>query len=342
MTRPRLALLLAALCGAVFTAYLVTHTGAQAVLAALQAAGWTTLVAVSLAHLLPTLLRGIGWRILFAGDVRVGWTGFTWARWLREAVDNVLPILPVSGVLAGTRILFVGGERRAGASAVVDLTAELLGQVAFGLLGLALLLTITPNDPRVAWAALGLGLITLGFLGFLAAQLGGLLRLLGRAIDWVWQRLGADAPSTRRESRGDIFHDHVQSFYRHRARFACSVVVHSVGWFASAMEAWLALWLMGNGLPVMPVLVIESLIFALRSVSFFVPWGVGIQESGYLVIGAMFGLSPDVALAVSLLKRGRDLALGIPVILAWQVSEGHGMLKRGAGKTLAELDSEPN
>ena len=337
MTKTRLAVVVAALCGAALAAYLVADAGAPAVLAALQSAGWLTLAAVSVAHLVPTLLRGVSWRILFGAEGHVGWIDFTWARWVREAVDNILPILAVSGVLAGTRVLFARGEHRAGASAVVDLTSELLGQVAFGLLGLALLLALRPDDPRVLWAALGMAIITLAFLGFLAAQLGGLFRFLGRAIDRIWR--GRDASGSS-GPRAELFHDHIQSFYEHRARFIGSVVVHFAGWVASALEVWLALWLMGSALAVTEALVIESLIFALRSVSFFVPWSAGIQESGYVVVGAIFGLSAEVALAVSLLKRGRDLILGVPVVLAWQISEGHGMLRRWAGETLADLDRD--
>jgi putative membrane protein len=342
MTRGRLALALAALGGAALAAFLIADTGAQAVLAALRTAGWVTLGVVSLAHLVPTVLRGLGWRALFGAETRIGWVGFTWARWVREAVDNILPILPISGVLAGSRVLFARGEGRAGASAVVDLTSELLGQVAFGLVGLALLLATRPDDARVLWAALGMATITLAFLGFLAAQLGGLFRFLGRAIDWLWRCSGARARREGQGPRAEAFHDHIQSFYRRRDRFGESVAVHFLAWIASALEVWLALWLMGSGLPLAQALAIESLIFALRSVSFFVPWSAGIQESGYVVVGAMFGLSPDIALAVSLLKRGRDLVLGIPVVLAWQVAEGHGMLKRWAGQTLADLDSERN
>lgn len=337
MTRARLAVVLAALCGAALALYLVADAGVPAVLDALRAAGWVTLAAVSLAHLVPTLLRGVSWRMLFGGEAHVGWIGFTWARWVREAVDNILPILPVSGVLAGTRVLFARGEHRAGASAVVDLTSELLGQVGFGLLGLALLLSLRPDDPRVMWAALGMAIITLAFVGFLGAQLGGLFKFLGRIIDRVWQGRKAGDKNGR---RAEIFHDHVQSFYRLRASFIGSVVVHFAGWVASALEVWLALWLMGSALAVPEALVIESLIFALRSVSFFVPWSAGIQESGYVVVGAIFGLTPEVALAISLLKRGRDLVLGAPVVLAWQIGEGHGMLKRWAGETLADLDRD--
>jgi putative membrane protein len=336
MTRGRIAVVAVALAGAALAAYLITEAGVPAVLAALRTAGWVTLAAVSVAHFVPTVLRGISWRVLF-GEVHVGWIGFTWARWVREAVDNILPILPVSGVLAGTRVLFARGEHRAGASAVVDLTSELLGQVVFGLLGLSLLLTLRPDDPRVPWAALGMAIITLAFLGFLAAQLGGVFKVLGRAIDRIWRP--GDVGSGN-GPRAELFHDHVQSFYRQRARFIASVAVHFLGWLASALEVWIALWLMGSALAVSEVLVIESLIFALRSVSFFVPWSAGIQESGYIVVAGIFGLSSDVALAISLLKRGRDLILGMPVVLAWQVGEGHGMLKRWAGETLVDLDRD--
>ena len=337
MKRRRLALAAAALAGAALAVYLIADTGAQAVLAALRTAGWVTLAAVSLAHLIPILLRGISWRMLFGAEARVGWLGFTWARWVREAIDNILPILPLSGVLAGTSVLFARGEGRAGASAVVDMTSELLGQVVFGLLGLALLLVLRPEDPRVLWAAGGMAIITLAFLGFLAAQLGGLFRFLGRAINRIW---GERNTKARQGRRGDAFHDHIQGFYSRRVWFAGSVGVHFAGWISSALEVWLALWLMGNALAATEVLVIESLIFALRSISFFVPWGAGIQESGYVVVGAIFGLGPEMALAISLLKRGRDLILGAPVALAWQIGEGHGMLRRWAGETLADLDRE--
>jgi hypothetical protein len=100
--------------------------------------------------------------------------------------------------------------------------------------------------------------------------------------------------------------------------------------------------MMGSPIPATEALTIESLIFALRSVSFFVPWSAGIQESGYLMIGPIFGLSAEIALAISLLKRGRDLVLGVPVVLAWQVGEGREMLKRWAGETLVDLDRERN
>ncbi len=40
------------------------------------------------------------------------------------------------------------------------------------------------------------------------------------------------------------------------------------------------------------VLVIESLLYAIRSVAFFVPNAIGVQEGAYVMLGAGFGLAP--------------------------------------------------
>jgi hypothetical protein len=70
------------------------------------------------------------------------------------------------------------------------------------------------------------------------------------------------------------------------------------------------------------VLAIEGLVYAIRSVTFFIPLGAGVQEGGYVLIGGLLGLSPELALALSLLKRGRDLVIGTPALVCWQLIEG--------------------
>jgi hypothetical protein len=79
---------------------------------------------------------------------------------------------------------------------------------------------------------------------------------------------------------------------------------------------------MGTPLGIGPVLAIESLLCATRSAAFAVPHSVGIQEGAYVVLGGLFGVAPEVALALSLLKRARDISLGLPALLAWQLIEG--------------------
>ena len=67
---------------------------------------------------------------------------------------------------------------------------------------------------------------------------------------------------------------------------------------------------------------IDCLVSGVRSAAFMVPSSIGVQEGAYVVVCGLFGIDPQVAVALSLLRRGRDFAIGIPALLAWQVLEG--------------------
>src|SRR5947208_1147677 len=56
----------------------------------------------------------------------------------------------------------------------------------------------------------------------------------------------------------------------------------------------------------------------------------GALEGSYVLFGAMFGLPADTALVISLSKRVRELALGVPGLLLWQCIEGRYRLRRGS------------
>jgi hypothetical protein len=113
-------------------------------------------------------------------------------------------------------------------------------------------------------------------------------------------------------------HSSIGEIYRRRSRLCASFILHLVCWIAATVEIWLALRFAGAPLDFGVVLVIEGLLYAVRSVAFAVPNAVGVQEGAYIMIGASFGLTPEMALALSLLKRARDLALGLPVLAAYQ------------------------
>jgi hypothetical protein len=103
-----------------------------------------------------------------------------------------------------------------------------------------------------------------------------------------------------------------------------SFLLHLAAWLLTAVEAWVALRLMGASVAFAVVLALESLLYAARSLAFLIPSAVGIQEGAYVVIGAALGLTPDLALSLSVMKRGRDLVLGIPALLSWQIAETRG------------------
>jgi hypothetical protein len=64
-----------------------------------------------------------------------------------------------------------------------------------------------------------------------------------------------------------------------------------------------------------------------------VPNALGVQEGGLVLLGGMFGIGPDAALALSLVKRGRDLVIGVPALLAWQLVEGRRAWRKGVLST---------
>jgi hypothetical protein len=107
--------------------------------------------------------------------------------------------------------------------------------------------------------------------------------------------------------------------------------LHLGAWIANASEAWLVLRLAGRPLGFGAVLAMEGLLYAVRSAAFAVPNAVGVQEGAYILLGAGFGVTPETALALSLLKRGRDLVIGLPTLIAWQLAEGRHFWLRGAG-----------
>jgi uncharacterized membrane protein YbhN (UPF0104 family) len=65
-------------------------------------------------------------------------------------------------------------------------------------------------------------------------------------------------------------------------------------------------------------LAIEALLHVALTMTFFVPGGAGVQEAAYAALGSIFGLPPDVSLAVSLMNRAREILVGVPVLIVWQ------------------------
>ena len=46
-----------------------------------------------------------------------------------------------------------------------------------------------------------------------------------------------------------------------------------------------------------------------------------VQEWGYAMLAPLFGLPAEMGVAVSLLKRAREIVLGVPALLYWQGRE---------------------
>jgi hypothetical protein len=60
---------------------------------------------------------------------------------------------------------------------------------------------------------------------------------------------------------------------------------------------------------------------ARRHVAFVVPAGLGVQEAGFILFGHALGISSELALAVSMAKRMREVLCGVPALVSWQLRE---------------------
>ena len=97
---------------------------------------------------------------------------------------------------------------------------------------------------------------------------------------------------------------------------------------SGAFEIWFALRLFGHPVSVATAVALESLNQATRHVAFFVPAGLGVQEAGLIVFGQLLGINGELALALSMVKRMREVLWGVPSLLSWQWFEGRQLEKQ--------------
>jgi uncharacterized membrane protein YbhN (UPF0104 family) len=89
-----------------------------------------------------------------------------------------------------------------------------------------------------------------------------------------------------------------------------------------SFEIWFALRLFEHPVGWGTALVLESMTQAVRHLAFVVPAGIGVQEAGLVVFGHALGISSELALAVSMAKRIREVLCGLPALVSWQWLEG--------------------
>jgi len=302
---------------------LVVYQGAGDVANALATVGWG-LVLIVIVRILPIIIDGAAWRLLFATDYRPRMLDIQWARWIGEAVNTLLPALQIGSALVRTRLMMLRGVpgRVAGATVVVDLTISTLTQLLFTLVGIGFLLSHygESNIAKGAGAGVAFGLLlVLLFFAFqqkgMFAWLVGIIGRISKGRDWVKAVGGAEALDKA-----------IRDIYRRKSILILNASGQMLAWVIGAFEIWLALYFMGYEISVGDAMLLESLILAVRASAFFVPGALGVQEGAFVLLGAVIGLSPEVALALSLIKRFRELVIGVPALLVWQFAEGRQML----------------
>jgi putative membrane protein len=310
---------------------------------AVASVGWWGVAGVALTRTATVAIAGAGWWRLFPaaapGDgnplrLRVA----VLLRFIREAINSLLPLTQVGGDIISARLLTFWGVpgARGAASLIVDVLMQAATQFVFAALGIITLIAIGTDTTIAAAAAASLAVAAPLLAGFYVAQ----RRWGHRVLHAVLGRLSGDK-SWRVLGKVDTVYRNLSEIYAGRSRLLASSVVHMAGWLVGVAEVLIVLRCMGLPATVGEALVIESLIQAVRGAAFAVPSALGAQEAGLILLCGLFQIPADQALALSFIKRAADLAIGVPGLVALQVLEGRRVsatFLRRAGQPQMSLD----
>ena len=306
---------------------LVAYAGVGPIMLAAGTLGFAGLGLIAFVHLPIVALLGLAWFLVANGLKSARVRDIIWARLVRDAAGEVLPFSQLGGYAAGVRVLTLARVPVLAASAgtLADLIVELLGKLPYVLLGLICLAFLrAPADLFMPIAG-----------GLVAALLLTAMLVVGVRGRGTLERI-ALALSKRFpdfEFRGvDSLRADFAALFKRDARLGMAFLLHFVCWLLGAFETWLLFRLMGVPVGAAQAIVIDSLLSGLRTLAFFIPGAVGVQEGSYALLGALFGISPAAAIGFSLARRARDFVIGLPVLLAWNVQEGQRVLRARPAK----------
>ena len=304
---------------------LVGWFGFHRVLAAALSVGWHGFAVLILWQGAVFAPLGLAWWALLPRREPV--LVLVWARMVRDAASNCLPLSAVGGFVFGARAASLGGVPwpMASASTLVDVTSEFLSQLVFAAGGLALLIARKQSWLVALPFTIGIVLGLLACAIFIALQLGsaGLAKRVSRRLGSAWLAgLAARTALVQRE---------LKQIYGALPRFGVASLLHLLAWIANGVGSWLIMHFTGASVALPAALAIEALLQAALTVAFAVPGFAGVQEFAYVALGGLFGLAPDAAIAVSLVRRARDVVVGVPILLVWQFVEARQLaLRRSA------------
>lgn len=305
----------------------VAWQGVGDVAKALNQAGFGLLWLVP-SFLFPLFLSALAWAVLFPPGSRPALRQLGIASWIAVSINWLLPVAQIGGEVVRAAWLARRAEPAAvmAATTIVDKLLQAAAQALVALIGIALLLPLASGNDLVpgllVFAALLLALVPL----FLYAQKKGVLLRFAASAEGVFLRRAARASTLTARLTG--LDSALAETCAAPRRLLLYTLLRLLSRLVIAVEVWLALALMGHPIGVLEAVMLECLVQSLRSAAFAVPGAYGVQEGGFILLGALIGLPAEVALSVSLAKRLRELLIGLPGLVYYQVSEGRLALAR--------------
>jgi putative membrane protein len=298
---------------------LLVRTDYAAMLRLAGLAGWNLLWLIPYRGLY-FLLYALGWLGLlrpYDPDQRARLAYVFWVTTVREAIDRLLPVATIGGGIVGVRLMCWRGLSAVAVSAtvIVEILLTLVALYLFAVLGLLLLLGLSPEGPQyhrllpAVLLSLPIPVVTALLLRY-----GSVFTVLE---SFLRSMVGISAMS---EAAAGLDRE-LRACLRRGGSLFFAGSLQLVALITSSFEIWFVLHLLGRPIDFSAAVILESLTQALRHLAFFVPAGLGVQEASLVLLGHALGVSSELALAVSLAKRIRELLCGLPPLASWQFLE---------------------
>jgi glycosyltransferase 2 family protein len=325
LTPRRIAQLLG-LCGAVLLTILIVHEGAAKVAAALLTASWA-FPAVALVNLPRVFVDGAAWLSLVPKLNRPRFLTAIWIRWIGGSVNDLLPTARLAGDILTARFAVISGglpPTLAAGIALVNLTLSIWLRILVTIGTLILIADVTGQGNL--YLPIGLaGLVgVIAIFGLSIIQRIGLFRLLAA----LTARVKPLAKLNSSAQWGTQFDDMLHTLYGRRIAVAGYCLLWLTSCLLGCVETWVTLFALGIKTSFIVALIVETVGQGIRSVFFVVPAGLGVFEGGMVMVCSWFGIPGDIALALSLVRRGREALFSGPGLIIWQVIEGRRILRR--------------
>jgi putative membrane protein len=309
-----------ALLGLALLVVLAIRANLPSMLHTLAAAGWSLLWLIPYRALF-FLLYAIGWLCLlrpYDPQRRAGLGYLFWVTTVREGIDRLLPVASVGGGVAGVRLLCWRALPLVPVTAtvIVEILLTLLAYYLFTAVGLWLLLDLSAAGHAYRH-------LLLAFLLSLPVPVVMVLLLRYGSVFKRLHNLLLPVFGFSSMSEGAVALDaELSACLRRGWSLSLAAALQLLALISGSFEIWFALRLFGHPIGAEAALVLESMTQAMRHLAFVVPAGLGVQEAGFVIFGQALGIGGELALAVSMAKRLREVLCGLPALISWQWLEG--------------------
>ena len=308
------------IAGAALFIAVIVHQDLSKVGEAFAAAGWAILAVIAWHFAVPVVLDTLAWWVLFPRADRLPLRQMLWMRWIGESVSTLVPSAAVGGDMVRARLAAIKGGAPlpiAAGTVLVDLTLGVFTQALFTVIGVVLLVSVTGQKNFVRPTLIGTFIGVLGVAGFYFVQRAGMFRFLAKLL----ARMASSPEWQSLVEGGETLDQTVRVLYaRRKAVIACCAWT-ILSLVLGSGEIWIALRALDLHATIANAVILQSMVLTVRSAAFAVPAGLGVQETGYYFVGQLLGIPDYLAITLALIARVRELALGIPGVIAWQLIE---------------------